>query len=279
MPTLNKRFYLFFVLCLIVQSNNSSYAQSMANKLVQNNLNAIGFDERLGEYIFSDDNFALSSGDSIKIKNIFHNNKPIILNPVYYECPMLCGLVLNGLLKSVSAIDWNPGEEYNIITFSINPNEKHDLAKSNKLGYLDSLNRKSAENGWYFLTGNENAIKKLTASFGFRYFFDERINQFNHPAGIVVLSPDGKITRYLYGIEYESIQLKKALSEAVEGKIGTTADKLILYCYSYNPDLNSYTPVALNIMKLGGVIIMLGLGLFLGVLWFKEKYSSTKSKS
>jgi len=279
MPTLNNRFLFLSVLCLTVLSFKSSFAQSVANKFVQNNLNSIGFDEHLGEYIYTDDYFALSNGDSIKIKDIFKNDKPIILNPVYYECPMLCGLVLNGLLKSVSTIDWSPGFEYNIITFSINPNEKHDLAKSNKLGYLDSLNRKSAENGWYFLTGNEKAIKKLTDSFGFRYFFDERINQFNHPAGIVVLSPQGKITRYLYGIEYESIQLKKALSEAVEGKIGTTTDKLILYCYSYDPDLNSYVPVALNIMKLGGIIIMLGLGLFLGVLWFKEKYSFTKSKS
>lgn len=282
MPTQSKilkKFKLIFVLCSTVVLFESALSQTVVNKFIQKNLDSIGFDEKLGEYIYSDDYFALSNGDSVKLKNLFGNDKPIILNPVYYECPMLCGLVLNGLLKSASKIDWSPGKEYNIITFSINPNEKQDLAKSNKSGYIDSLKRTSAKDGWFFLTGNEKAIQRLTNSFGFKYYYDERINQFNHPAGIVVLSPQGKITRYLYGIDYESIQLKKALSEAVEGKIGTTADKLILYCYSYDPDLNSYVPVALNIMKLGGVIIMLFLGLFLGVLWFKEKYSSTKSKT
>lgn len=203
------------------------------------------------------------------------SGKPIILNPVYYECPMLCGLVLNGLLKSASNVDWSPGDEYQIITFSINPKETHELAFENKSAYLDSLNRESAKNGWYFLTGSEANIQKLTQSIGFRYFYDESIKQYSHAASIVIVNPLGVISRYMYGIEYEPVQFKKGLSEAVDGKIGTTVDKILLYCYSYDPNLNSYVPQALNIMKVGGVIIMVSLGLFLGILWFKEKFSTT----
>jgi protein SCO1/2 len=267
-------FFIVFVLCFIVVDIQVAFAQIPQNSFVQNELNSMGIEEKLGETISLDAVFALSNGDSVSIQQLLESGKPIILNPVYYECPMLCGLVLNGLLKSTSQLDWSPGREYTIITFSINPNENHLLAETNRLGYLDSLNRNGAENGWYFLTGNNKSIQKLTESIGFNFFYDERIKQYNHPAAIIVLSPDGKIMRYLYGIEYDSIQLKKAMSEAVNGKIGSTTDKLILYCYTYDPNLNSYVPAALNIMKLGGVFIMIGLGTFLGLLWFKEKLKS-----
>lgn len=272
----NNFFFRIFltVLCFTVVEIRLASAQEPTNQFVENQLNSMGFDEKLGDIIALDAIFALSNGDSVRISDLLKDGKPIILNPVYYECPMLCGLVLNGLLKSISQIDWTPGNEYNIITFSINPNEKADLAKSNKQGYLDSLKRESASNGWYFLTGNQSSIKRVTESIGFKYFFDKRTNQFNHPAGIIILSSEGKVTRYLYGIEYDNIQLKKALSEAVDGKIGSTTDKILLYCYTYDPNLNSYVPTAVNIMKLGGVVIMIALGLFLGILWFKEKITS-----
>ena len=262
---------LSFIVCLI----DSSIAQQLSNKYVEKQLNSIGIDEKLSESIAINAKFALSNGDSIQISDLLKSGKPIIINPVYYECPMLCGLVLNGLLKSASQVDWSPGNEYQIITFSINPDEKHELARENRSAYLDSLNRESAQNGWYFLTGNDEMIHKLTESIGFRYFYDEVSKQYSHAASIIIVNPDGKITRYLYGIEYDPIQFKKALSEAVDGKIGSTVDKILLYCYSYDPNLNSYVPQALNIMKVGGVIIMVSLGLFLGILWFKEKFSST----
>lgn len=259
-----------FVLCFSVLLIKQANAQ-VKNKFVEERLSGIGIDERLGDVIALDAKFALSNGDSVLIKDLLKAGKPIIINPVYYECPMLCGLVLNGLLKSAEKVDWSPGAEYQIITFSINPLEKHDLANQNRTAYLDSLKRESAKNGWYFLTGNDTMIRKLTQSIGFRYFYDKEMQQYLHAAAIIVVNPDGMITRYLYGIEYEPVQFKKALSEAVDGKIGTTIDKILLYCYAFDPDLNSYVPQALNIMKLGGVVILICLGLFLGILWFKEK--------
>ncbi|TNE74611.1 SCO family protein [bacterium] len=267
-------FYFLFVLCFIDGSKELSRAQT-TNQFADEKLEAIGIDERLGQTVDLSVKFALSNGDSVLLSDLLEEGKPIVLNPVYYECPMLCGLVLNGLLKSASNVDWTPGKEYNIITFSINPEEKHELASQNRTSYIDSLGRTDALNGWYFLTGTQENITKLTNSIGFRFFYDELNKQYSHPASLVILSPEGVITRYLYGIEYEPIQFKKALSEAVNGEIGSTVDKIILYCFSYDPDLNSYVPEALQIMKLGGVVIMLGLGLFLGILWFKEKFKTT----
>lgn len=266
-------FSFLFVLCFSVFLIKQANAQ-VKNKYVEERLSEIKIDERLGDVIALDAKFALSNGDSVLIKDLLKAGKPIILNPVYFECPMLCGLVLNGLLKSVGKLDWSPGVEYQIISFSINPLEKHELANQNRLSYLDSLKRESAKNGWYFLTGNDIMIRKLTQSIGFKYFYDEETQQYYHAAVIVIINPDGMITRYLYGIEYESVQLKKALSEAVDGRIGTTVDKILLYCYAFDPNLNSYVPKALNIMKLGGVVIMVCLGFLLGILWFKEKIST-----
>lgn len=268
-----KTVYFLFVLCFIGSGLTNLCAQ-ISNEIAENKLNKLGIDEKLGQTIDLSTRFALSNGDSVYLRELLKSGKPIVLNPVYYECPMLCGLVLNGLLKSASNVDWTPGEEYQIITFSINPDEKHELAAQNKKAYVDSLGRPKAWNGWYFLTGTQENIKKLTESIGFRFFYDEVAQQYSHPACIVIISPDGTITRYLYGIEYDTIQYKKALSEAVDGKIGTTVDKIILYCYSYDPNLNSYVPQALQIMKLGGVFIVLGLGTFLSILWIKEKFKT-----
>lgn len=270
-----KKAYFFIVLCFISSSITNLHAQ-ISNQIAENQLNKLGIDEKLGQTIDLSTRFALSNGDSVYLRDLLKSGKPIVLNPVYYECPMLCGLVLNGLLKSASNVDWTPGDEYQIITFSINPDEKYELAAQNKNAYVDSLGRTQARNGWYFLTGTQENITKLTESFGFRFFYDEIAQQYSHPASIVIISPDGTISRYLYGIEYDAIQYKKALSEAVDGKIGTTVDKIILYCYSYDPNLNSYVPQALQIMKLGGIFIVLGLGTFLSILWIKEKFKTTQ---
>lgn len=237
-------------------------------------LENIGVEEKLGEQIPLDVTFANSEGDSVTIGDLLEEGKPVLLNPLYYECPMLCGLVLEGVFKVVKELQWNPGEDYIIISFSIDPEETSEHASRSKEKYVNSLNRQGAETGWHLLTGNEKNIKKLTEAIGFNYRYDDRTGEYVHAAAISFLSPQGKITRYLYGIEFPEFNLRNALYESADGKIGSTIDRVVLYCFTYDPSSDSYVPVALNIMKLGGLATLIFLGIFLGLFWMREKKSS-----
>lgn len=237
-------------------------------------LENIGVEEKLGKQIPLDVTFANSEGDSVTIGDLLEEGKPVLLNPLYYECPMLCGLVLEGVFKVVKELHWNPGEDYIIISFSIDPDETSEHASRSKEKYVNSLKRQGAETGWHLLTGNEKNIKKLTEAIGFNYTYDERTGEYVHAAAISFLSPQGKITRYLYGIEFPEFNLRNALYESADGKIGSTIDRVVLYCFTYDPSSDSYVPVALNIMKLGGLATLIFLGIFLGLFWMREKKSS-----
>jgi len=234
-------------------------------------LDSVGVDEKLGQQVPLDVTFSNSDGKQITIGEILEDGKPVLINPLYYECPMLCGLVLEGVFKVVNELAWSPGNEYTIISFSIDPEEKPGLAMKNKSRYISGLGRPGAENGWYFLTGTEENIKKLTNALGFRYTRDERTGEYIHAAAIGFLSPDGMISRYLYGIEFQEFSLRNALYEAADGKIGSAVDRVVLYCFTYDPDSNSYVPVAINIMKIGGLATLIFLGIFLGLFWSREK--------
>src|SRR6056297_3550675 len=211
-------------------------------------LENIGIEEKLGEQIPLDVTFANSEGDSVTIGDLLEEGKPVLLNPLYYECPMLCGLVLEGVFKVVNELQWNPGEDYIIISFSIDPDETSEHAARSKEKYVNKLDRKGAESGWHLLTGNENNILKLTEAIGFKYTYDERTGEYVHAAAISFLSTDGKIR--------------------------SAVDRVVLYCFTYDPSSDSYVPVALNIMKLGGLATLIFLGIFLGLFWMREKKSS-----
>lgn len=226
--------------------------------------------EKLGDILPLDLQILQSDSTQISLASIFDRGLPVIINPVYYECPMLCSLVMNGLLKGVQDLDWTAGEDYLILTISIDHSEGPSLAKANKVNYLKQYARTPANNGWYFATTDSTTIKKLTDSVGFRFKWIEESQEFAHSAAIVFASPEAKITRYLYGIQFQSFDIMNALYEAADGQIGSTTDKVLMYCFSYDPSSKSYVPVALNIMKLGGVVIMLFLGTLLGVLWFRK---------
>ncbi len=240
-------------------------------------LEDVGVDEKLGEKIPLDLTFANSAGDSVTIGELIEDGKPILLNPLYYECPSLCGLVLDAVFNVVQDLAWSPGREYTIISYSIDPEETHEQAAKSKEMYLADLDRSGAEDGWHFLTGSEESIKKLSDAVGFRYKYDERTGEYLHLASIMLISPEGVITRYLYGLQFFEFDLRNALSEAADGRIGSTIDRLILYCFTYDPASQSYVPVAMNIMKLGGLATVLILGIFLTLLWRREKGSSTSS--
>lgn len=247
------------------------------NKQKPRNIQGVGVTEQLGENIPLDLTFANAEGDSITLEELFDDGKPVLLNPVYYECPQLCSMVKEAIFKGIRDLKWNPGDDYNIVTFSIDHEEGAELAAENKKRFLKKLDREGAESGWHFLTGNKNSIKKLTEAVGFKYSELEN-GQYAHGAAIMFLSADGTITRYLYGLKFDEFNMRNALYEAADGKIGGTAEQVLLYCYQYDADSNSYAPVAWRIMKLGGFATMIILGIFLGFMWLRYRYSTNEKQ-
>ncbi len=242
-------------------------------------LQGIDISEHLGKKIPLDLKFTDDSGQQRILSEFFDGETPVLLNLAYYECPMLCTFVLNGTVQGMQSLKWNAGKEYRVLTVSIDPRENSDLAARKKKIYLSALGRDIDPQGWVFAIGEEQPIKTLADAVGFEYYWDEEMQQFAHPAALFVLSGDGTISRYLYGIEYKEQDLRLALLEASEGKIGSTIDRFILYCFHYDPDSRGYVLFASNVMKLGGVVTLLVLGLFLGLFWRKEIIRRLKPRS
>lgn len=270
--TANKK---VFICCLVTICGlfglNIAELTAQLNRDKPDKLEKAGVVEQLGKTIPPDIAFTNSEGKKVYIKDIFEGDRPVIINPVYYECPMLCSLVLNGLLEGMKELAWAPGKDYKVLTFSIDPEEGTELAGENKKNYLSNLEKNGADSGWYFLTGDSTNIQRLADAIGFEFEYVPERDQYAHAAAIAFASPEAKITRYLYGIDYSEVDLKNALYETANGKIGNTIDKLVMYCYQYNPASNSYTPVAWNIMKIGGLATLLFLGIFLGLFWYNDR--------
>jgi protein SCO1/2 len=233
-------------------------------------LEEVGVTEHLNAKLPLDLEFRDEDGNWVKLGSFFDGEGPVILTLNYYRCPMLCGLMLNGVVDGLEAMSWTPGAEFEIVTISINPLETPELARAKKQNYLKRLERPAAARGWHFMTGRELEIKRLAETVGFSYTYDPVSQEYAHAAAIFICTPDGRVARYLYGIEYPAKRLKLALLEAAEGTIGSTLDQLILYCYHYDPTNRRYTPVAMNIMRLGGGATALILGISLGIFWIRE---------
>ena len=228
--------------------------------------------ENLGGYIPLEEKFVNESGEIIEIGSFFNNEIPTILTLNYFECPMLCTLVLNGLAESIKNLTLNSGDDYQIITIDINPNEKTLFANQKKKNYIKGYGLQNVEKNWHFLTGTQESIKKIADSIGYIYYYDEKRDEYMHPAAITLLSSEGKISRYLYGIEYPNKDLKLGILEASEGKVGSTLDKIILYCYHYDPYKNTYTIFATNVMRLGGIFTIIFLCIMIAGYWKKDKH-------
>lgn len=253
-------------------------AIAQLNKQKPKDLKDVGVTERLGEQIPLNLTFANAQGDSISLKELFADGKPVLLNPVYYECPQLCTMVQDGIYKSIKGLKWNPGSDYNIITFSIDPTEGAELALKDKQYYVDKLDRQKAGQGWHFLTGPEHSVQQLASSIGFNYKKLEN-SEFAHGAAIMFLSPEGTITRYLYGLNFKEFDMRNALYDAADGNIGSTVEQVLLYCYQYDPDSNSYVPVAWRFMQIGGFATMFILSIFLGFMWVRHRYSNNSKQT
>lgn len=231
-------------------------------------LEGVGIEERLGHKIDLSLEFIGEDGYPHPLGEYFSSGKPVILNLVYYSCPMLCTLVLNGQTEALREIPQTVGKDFEIVTISIDPTENYKLALSKKVAYLASYER--SKDGWHFLADYRNNVARLAEQVGFRYRWDDRSKQYAHAAAIMILSPDGMVSRYLYGVRFKPFDLRLALAEAAGGKTGVS-DRILLYCFHYDPAARSYALVAMNVMRAGGVLALLVLGFALFRLWRRER--------
>lgn len=236
-------------------------------------LQTVGIDQKLGDQLPLETVLKDENGNAVKLGEYFSKGRPVILALVYYECPMLCNQVLNGLNGSLKGMNFDAGKEFDVvaISFDARENEKPDLAKNKKASYLERYGRAGAEKGWNFLTGTQDSIDKVTKAAGFNYRWDERSNQFAHAGGIMVVTPEGKLSHYLYGIDYAPKDLKFALIESAGNKIGSPSDRLLLYCYKYDPSTGKYGLAILSVMRMGAVVTLFGLGAMVLVFWRRNK--------
>lgn len=233
-------------------------------------LQNVGFEQQLNKQVPLDLPFRDEDGRTVKLGDYF-GQRPVVLAFVYYECPMLCTQILNGLGRTLNAMDESVGKEFDVVTVSFDPRETPVLAAAKKKAYLDDYRREGAGSGWHFLTGEQSSIEALTKAAGFKYQWDEQTQQFAHASGIVVLTPDGRLARYFFGIEYAPRDVKFALIESSAGRIGTLADQLMLYCYHYDPRSGSYSLVAMNAVRIGGIVTVVTLVGFMMVTIRREK--------
>lgn len=233
-------------------------------------LEGVDVREKLGAPLSLNLSFKDSLGRDVMLRDYFDGKLPVILTLNYSDCPMLCSLILNGLVTSLKQVDLVLGKDYRIVTVSLNPNETPARAHATQNRYLEQYGNPKSRDGWAFLTGSENNIKAVADSVGFQYGYNEARNEYVHPSAFVIAMPDGHIARYLYGIEYLPDTVRLSLVEASEGKVGTTLDRILLYCFHYDETEGRYAPVAMNIMRLAGGVGALLLGGFLLLLWKAE---------
>jgi protein SCO1/2 len=228
-------------------------------------LKNVGIQQNLNQEIPADLAFTDDLGRSVHLGDYF-GKRPLILNLVYYNCPMLCGEVLSGLEHSLSMMQFDVGKEFDVITVSFDPSETPEMAAKKKSEFLRRYKRAGAEQGWHFLVGNQDAIDALTKAAGFQYQYDAKTKQFAHATAILVLTPEGRIAQYYYGVEYPPKDLRLGLVEAGKGKIGNIVDQLLLYCYHYDPEQGKYSATILRVLRLAGVATMLCIGTLIFVM-------------
>ena len=241
-------------------------------------LKDVGIDQKLNDSVPLDLTFRDESGQTATLRQYF-GGKPVILSLVYYNCPMLCTQVLNGLERSLKDVPMDVGKQFNVLTISIDPTERPVLASAKKALYTGLYGRPGVVDGWHFLTGDEAQIKQLASAVGFRYAYDPDTKQFAHASAIMMLTPEGKISRYLYGIQYSSRDLLLGLVDASNGKIGTMADQILLFCYHYDPATGKYSLLISRVLKAAAAFTMLVMGVGIFLLARSEHYTLPERKA
>jgi protein SCO1/2 len=234
-------------------------------------LKDVGIDQKLNDAIPLDLAFRDEESNVVQLSTFF-GQKPVVLALVYYNCPMLCTQVLNGLDRSLKDVPMDIGKDFEVVTLSIDPSETPRLAAAKRDLYAGIYGRPGAAEGWHFLTGEESQIRKLANAVGFRYAYDADSKQFAHASAVMLLTPGGKISRYLYGIAYAARDMRLGLVEASEGKIGSPVDQVLLFCYHYDPDTGKYGLLISRVIKAGALLTVLAIGILVLVLSRNEHY-------
>ncbi|HTH51240.1 MAG TPA: SCO family protein [Pyrinomonadaceae bacterium] len=248
-------------------------AESEATNGMPAALKTVGIEQKLGNQLPLDTVLKDEDGRDVKLGDYFKSGRPVVLAFVYYECPMLCTQVLNGLTGSLKGVNLNAGKDFDVvaISFDARDNDKPDLAKNKKINYLERYGRPGTDAGWHFLTGSDESIKAVTDAAGFKYEWDNKTQQFAHAAAVMVTTPDGKMSRYFYGIDYSPKDLKFGIMDSAQDHVGTPAEQLLLYCYHYDPASGKYGFAVLRAMRVGGIVTLLGMGAMAFVFWRRNK--------
>jgi len=247
----------------------------MTSSQVPAALREIGFDQNIDQRVPLDVTFRDERGATVRLGDYF-GKRPVVLVFAYYDCPMLCTQVINGLSSALGVLSLTPGQDFEIVTVSFNPADTPASASAKKAMYLERYKREGADTSWHFLTGDPPSIERLTKAAGFRYVWDATTKQFAHPSGIIVLTADGRLARYLFGIEYGPRDLRYAIVEASDGRVGNAADALLLYCYHYDPMSGRYGFVVMRALRLAGIVTVLALGGFVFLMLRREKRGAAR---
>ena len=232
-------------------------------------LTKVGFTQHLDAQLPLDATFVDEAGRTVALSDYFHG-KPVIVVLAYYRCPMLCTLVLNGLVQGLMDVRFDIGREFEIVTVSIDPRETPEQATAKKQTYVERYRRPGASAGWHFLTGSQTSIDRLAEAIGFRYAYDTKRDEYAHAAGIVVATPEGRLSHYFYDIKFRSRDLRLALVEASAGKIGSPVDQILLFCFHYDPSEGKYGTTVMAAVRAGGVLTIVALAALVGLLWVRD---------
>lgn len=254
----------------------SQEAEPLASTEVPEQIQGVGIKEKLGEKLNLELPFLDEEGRKVTLSQYLAPGRPLIVSPVYYSCPGLCNFHLNGLVDGLKGFDWTVGQKFDVVAVSFDSKETPELAKNKKANYMNVYGRPGAESGFHFLTASEETVKAFTAAVGFEFKWNENSQEWSHASAAIVISPDGTISRYLPGIVFEPKTIKLAVNEASEGKVGNLIDSLVLYCFQYNPHKSEYTLAAFQLMKLGALLMIIVLALWLIPFWIRSMRSKPK---
>jgi len=256
---------------LLPQTVQAQADQEREDRNLPTSLAGVGVEENLGGMLPRDATFLNAAGETVELADLLDGERPVLFNFIYHNCPMICSITLEALGMTLSEMDWTPGQEFDVVSVSFGAGETPEMAARAKERMIGKLDRPGAQEGWHFLVGDEANIAAITDAVGYQFKWVEQTQEYAHPAVLVFTSPDGKITRYLHGLDLPATDVRKALVEASQGAIGSAIDQIVMFCYRYDSDSNSYVIHATNLMKLGGMLTLIVMGLGLVVFWRRER--------
>jgi protein SCO1/2 len=246
--------------------------RSLPSNEAPNILKKVAVDGHMNAQVPLDLTFRDETGKTIRLGDLFRPNRPVILAPAYYECPMLCTQVLNSLTTALRVVSLNPGQDFEVVVVSFDPKEPFGLARDKKAAYMAQYKRPGTEGGFHFLTGDQTSIAPLLETIGYQYQYDPAIDQYAHPAAIVVLTPDGRVSKYFQGIDYSARDVRFALIEASQGHVGSVFERTVItWCYHYDPTTGTYGLLTIRLVQAGGILTVVGMLAFWTVMWRRER--------